>query len=177
MRHRRNRRSKSKSGRAISRHRPSRTRSRRIKSEPNLEEALRSLRAGKSQKRAAQVAGVPVRRFRAFLRNNKLANYKKGHWHFTDRRQRTVVAITRRGEKEIKVAGFNKASLVMQHRAAVRAFLNFPDNAHLELVKSFKDRSVTDTSGGAHLLETRPNVLFRYAASGPESYQVYKLPS
>ena len=146
-------------------------------SDAKLEQALRSLRETQNLSRSAKGAGVSPQRFRRFLRKKKLARRKGRRWRFTDRRRREVVAITTSGEMRITVAGFNKASLVMQHRAAVRAFLGFPDSGHLQVLKPFEGRSVIDTSGRTHFLETRPNVLLRYAASGPESYQVYKLPS
>jgi hypothetical protein len=145
----------------------------RISSTPELEQALRDLRSGQSQRLAAKNVGIPVGRFRRFLWDHHLAKFKGHRWRFTDRRQRTVRAITTSGEREITVAGFNKASLVMKHRAAVRSFWDLPIPA---LLKSFEGRSVTDTSGRTHYLETRPNVLFRLAASGGEPYEsVYAL--
>lgn len=154
-----------------------RSRHRATPSTPELEKALRFLRAGNSQKLAAKSAGVSVKRFRDFIRDNRLAKFRKRRWVFSDRRRRQVAAITTRGEKQITVAGFNKASLVMQHRAAVRAFLNLPIPARVSVLKPFEGRSVSDTSGRVHFLETRPNFLLRYASSGPELYQVYKPPT
>jgi hypothetical protein len=132
------------------------------------------MRSGSSQKEAAAHARVPVKTFRHFLRSNRLAKYKGGgRWQFTDRRPRAVVAITTRGDKEITVRGYNKASLVMQHREAVRRFRDTNDLSHLT---PFEGRTVTDKSGRNHALETRPNVLLRRAATGGEPYeQVYKL--
>jgi hypothetical protein len=115
-----------------------------------------------------------VKRFRDFLHSNRLAKYKGGgRWQFTDRRPRVVVAITTRGDKELTVRGHNKASLVMEHREAVRQFRDTNDPSHLT---PFEGRTFTDKSGRKHALETRPNVLYRRAAAGGEPYeQVYKL--
>ena len=157
-------------GEHLVKHRPT-------KSDPKLEQALRSLRDTQNLTSSAKDAGVSTERFRRFLREKKLAGRKGRRWHFTDRRPRTVVAITTRGEMPITVAGFNKASLVMQHRAAARAFLEFQDDANLAALKPFKDRPVTDLSGRTHFLETRPNYLLRNADTGGEPYEVYKLPT
>ena len=99
-------------------------------SDAKLEQALRSLRETQNLTRSAKGAAVSPERFRRFLREKKLAKRKGRRWLFTDRRLRTVAAITTNGETKITVAGFNKASLVMQHHAAVRAFLNSPDPVH-----------------------------------------------
>jgi hypothetical protein len=148
-------------------------RSRPTQSDPKLEQALRSLREANNLTRSAKSAGVSSERFRRFLRENKLAKRKGQRWRLTDRRARTVLAITTLGKQEITVSGFNKSSLVMQHRAAVRAFLNTGDPAHL---KPFEGKAVTDKSGRAHHLETRPNTLHRLEATGNEPWEiVYKL--
>jgi hypothetical protein len=71
------------------------------------------------------------------------------------------------------VVGFDAASLVMRHRAAVKHFVESNDASHLE---PFIGVSVRDTSGRRHLLETRPNVLYRLASAGGEGFeQVYRL--
>jgi hypothetical protein len=138
-----------------------------------FEAALRALRVFKNQKRAAQSAGISPKRFRQFIREKRLAHFRKGKWRFTDRRTRSVRAITTRGEKELKVRGFDAASTVMYHRAAVKNFLADPD---LSLLKPFEGASVTDTDGRTYELETRPNVLYRLSAAGTESYEeIYRL--
>lgn len=143
------------------------------KSDSNLEEALRHLHSGLSQRRAAQLSGVSVSRFRRFLRSNRLAHYRAGRWRFTDRRPRTVLAITTHGQKEITVAGFDRASLVMQHRAAFQQFINSNDPSGLQ---PFQGRAVTDTSGREHKLETGPNALYRIASAGGEDFAfIYRL--
>jgi hypothetical protein len=138
-----------------------------------FEDALRALRLFNNQKLAAQSGGVSPRAFRRFLRENRLAHFRKGRWRFTDRRQRKVRAITTRGDKDLKVKGFNPASAVMRHRAAVREFLNTNDPSLLE---RFKNWPIVDAEGRTHHLETRPNVLYRLSAAGSESYEeIYRL--
>jgi hypothetical protein len=138
-----------------------------------LEEALKSLRATGNQAKAAKEAGVSPERFRRFLRENNLAHREGRSWRLTDDRPRDVVAITTRGEQRIKIAGFEAASLVMSHRAAVIRFRDTNEAADLE---PFVGVSVTDTRGRKHTLETHPNALYRLAAAGSEGFEiVYRL--
>ena len=79
---------------------PSRTKRNRsfktvkIPSDDRLEVAFGFLREGRTQKRAAEIAGISVRRFRNFLRSDKLAEFNRGHWRITDRRVREVVLMS-----------------------------------------------------------------------------------
>jgi hypothetical protein len=166
---------KSQRGRKVARpfHSKKRTVHRAEGSSPELEKALRFLRAGNSQRLAAKSAGVSVKRFRQFLRKNRLAVFRGRKWHFTDKRRRRVTAITTRGEKELVVRGFEPASWAMSHRNAVRQFVETPDAS---LLKPFEGVSITDIRGQKYTLETRPNFLYRLAATGGEPYeQVYRL--
>jgi hypothetical protein len=147
--------------------------SKKTKSDPKLEQALRQLRASNNQSKAAKSAGISPERFRRFLRSNKLAKRKGRRWLITDNRERQVIVISDRREISITVRGFKRASLAMSHRAAVRAFVDTNDPSHL---KPFEGESVTDTAGHVHPLETDPNVLYRLAAAGSEGFeQIYRL--
>jgi len=88
-------------------------------------------------------------------------------------RPREVLAISDGQRRFITVAGFEAASEVMQHRAAVRTFLDTNNISHLQ---PWEGWVVADTSGQVHQLETRPNVLYRLAAAGSEGFEnVYRL--
>jgi hypothetical protein len=139
-----------------------------------FEQALRALRVLKNQKQAAQSAGISPKRFRTFLKEKRLARFRKGRWHFTDLRPRQILVITRKGEKHLTVKGFNRASLAMSHRAAVKQFLEEPDPAAL---KYFEGKWIKDAGGQKHFLETRPNVLYRLAHAGSEPHEIYRLPT
>ena len=156
-------------------HGPARDPSRRSSahSDAKLEAALRILRETNNQASAAKNAGVAPERFRRFLREQSLAHREGRRWTFTDQRPRLVLAITNGRERSITVAGFDAASLVMQHRAAVKDFLEFNEISHLE---PFVGVSIRDISGKHHLLETRPNVLYRLANAGGEAFEtIYRL--
>jgi hypothetical protein len=142
-------------------------------SDERLETALKYLREGRSQKRAAEIGMVSVKRFRRFLRGNKLAKFKNGRWLITDRRVREVALVSGASEKVVKVRGFGPASLAMRHRAAVTAFL---DSNDATLLSPFEGQTVTDIAKRKHLLETRPNELYRYANAGSDAeMKIYRL--
>ena len=137
------------------------------------EKALKALRVLKNQRIAAESNGLSPRQFRKFLREKRLAIFRKGKWQFTDRRIREIVAITTEGERKFKARGFNASSWAMSHRAAVKKFLSDPDPT---LLKPFEGKSIKDILGREHHLETRPNVLHRLLAAGTESYEeIYRL--
>ena len=142
-------------------------------SDPNLEKALRYLRAGNSQRLAAKSAGVSVQRFRQFIRKHKLARFKGRRWHFTDKRRRQIVAITTAGERKLVVRGFEPASWAMSHRNAVR---QFADTNDVSLLAPFINYSFKDIHGRTYVLETRPNALYRQLSAGGGHYeQIYRL--
>jgi hypothetical protein len=138
-----------------------------------LELAFGLLREGSSQRRAAQTAGISPGRLGLFVRNNKLAKFRNGRWYITDRRVRELIVLTEGEQRLISVRGFRTASLAMRHRAAVHQFLETNDAA---LLGPFKNVSVADTSKQKHLLETRPNVLYRLANAGNDAdMKIYRL--
>jgi hypothetical protein len=143
-----------------------------VKSDERLERALRELRRTNNQATAAKEAGVSAERFRRFLREQKLAERKGRVWEITDTRPRTMTALTTRGELELKLPGFEEASLVGRHRAAVKTFRDTNDISHL---RPFEGRTFKDTSGRTHILETRPNVIRRHDASGETFEQIYRI--
>src|SRR5258706_7812798 len=59
-----------------------------------FELALRGLRLFNNQRLAARSGGISTKRLRQFLREKRLAHFRKGRWRFTDRRRRSVLAIT-----------------------------------------------------------------------------------
>lgn len=163
----------SNSKRSISTKRKRSRKPARIATDDRFEIAYGFLREGRSQRRSAQIAGISVNRFRRFLRSNRLAKFKNGHWLITDRRQREITVISQGREYLIKVRGFRPASLAMRHRAAFQSFLNSNDAA---LLKPFEGLAVTDTAKQKHVLETRPNVLLRLANAGSDAdMKIYRL--
>jgi hypothetical protein len=143
-----------------------------VKSDERLERALRELRRRNNQVSAAKEAGVSPERFRRFLREHKLAERKGRVWEITDTRPRDMTALTTRGTVDLKLPDYEAASLVGQHNAAVRIFLDTNDVSHL---RPFEGRTVKDMSGQTYVLETRPNVIRRRDASGETFEQIYRI--
>ena len=145
----------------------------KLPSDDRFETALKYLREGRSQKRAAEIGMVSVSRFRRFIREHKLAKRKGRLWVITDRRTREIQIISQHGVEHIRVRGFGGASLAMRHRAAVQKFLDTND---ISLLAPFEGGAVNDISRQKHMLETRPNVLYRIANAGSDAdMKIYRL--
>jgi hypothetical protein len=143
-----------------------------LQSDELLERALRELRRANNQTNAAKEAGVSPERFRRFLREQNLAERKGRTWQITDTRPRAMTAMTTRGALDLTLPDFETASLVGQHNAAVKTFLDTNDISDL---RPFEGRTVKDTSGRTYVLETRPNVIRRVDASGETFEQIYRI--
>jgi hypothetical protein len=142
------------------------------KTDPRLERALRELRRTNNQLAAAKEAGVSPERFRRFLREQKLAERKGRVWEIIDKRPRDMTALTTRGAVDLKLPDYEAASLVGQHNAAVKTFLDDNDISHL---RPFEGSTLKDTFGRTYVLETRPNVIRRLEASGETFEQIYRI--
>jgi hypothetical protein len=138
-----------------------------------FETALKYLREGRSQKRAAEIGMISVTRFRYFLRRNKLARFKGGRWQITDRRIREIKIISEGQMLLTKVRGFAPASLAMRHRAAFNHFL---DSNDASVLTPFDGATIKDITKQKYVLETRPNVLLRLANTGGDAeMKIYRL--
>ena len=138
-----------------------------------LEYGLRKLRSTGSLSAAAKEAHVSAERLRRVIRELNLAKREGRKWVHSDSRIRLIEAVTTEGVLPLKVAGFEAASLVGKHDAAVKAFLDTQD---ISLLDPFRGVSVKDTAGRRHFFETNPNALYRLAASGSEVFeQIYKI--
>ncbi|HEY1604497.1 MAG TPA: hypothetical protein VGF77_02755 [Allosphingosinicella sp.] len=144
-----------------------------VKTDARLEEALKALRRTGKQGAAAKEAGVSPERLRRFLRENALAERRGRTWRITDRRLRQMRVLSEGQSKMLTIKGFDQASLIGSHLAAVHRFLETNDIAELE---PFVGRSIKDAAGQPHDLEIDPNSLYRLAAAGSEGFeQVYRL--
>lgn len=138
-----------------------------------FERALREFRKIPNLADAAREAGIGKERFRRWLRNNELARYERRKWRIEDDRLRQISTITTRGVRQLKIWGFDDASVIGQHYAAVGQFVRTNDRS---LLDPFIGVTVKDASRRIHLLETNPNALHRLANSGTEVFEmVYRL--
>ncbi|MBB3956262.1 hypothetical protein [Novosphingobium sediminicola] len=144
-----------------------------VKSDDRLEAALKLLRQSGNQSRAAKEAGVSAERFRRFLKDNALAEWRGRFWQITDQRHREMLVVSRGEVQRRDLRDFDQSSLNGEHLNAVKRFLNSNDAG---LLAPFEGKSVIDAKGEAHPLETDPNTLHRLANAGSEVFeQVYRL--
>jgi hypothetical protein len=135
--------------------------------------ALRSFRTTNSVSAAAREAHVSRERFRRFLGAEHVASREGRAWTITDNLVRELDIISQGHRQVVRVRGFDAASTVEKHNAAVRKFIRHRDPAFLA---PFADAVITDTAGRNHTLETRPNILLRLASSGGDGFEaVYRI--
>ncbi|WP_336490664.1 hypothetical protein [Methylobacterium nigriterrae] len=134
-----------------------------------LQAALRHFLKHGKLAAAAQAAGVSAERLRRSVYEQKLAERQAGRL----RRVVREALVTSRGRQRWIKAGFEAASRIGSHNAAVGQFLQTNDAS---LLAPFEGEIVIDLSGKRHPLETDPNTLYRLAAAGSEGFeQVYRL--
>lgn len=139
-----------------------------------LETGLKALRDGDTLADAARSARVSPERLRAYVVQTGVVEKRGRRWTVVqDDRRRDLLLYTAGQALTITVPDYVAAAAVGRFMAAVGAFLSSNDPANLA---PFVGESVTDITGAHHLFETRPNVLYRLAASGGASFeQVYRI--
>ncbi len=136
-----------------------------------LERALRLMRKYGTQGDAAREVGVSPERFRRFLRENGLASRKGREWTFTDNRLREMASFTDGRAVQLKLRGFDPASLNGAYLEAVERFLATNDYSFIE---PFVGKSVRDAKGKSHIFETDPNQLYRLTSGEEPFEQIYR---
>lgn len=148
-------------------------RQRPVKDIERLEAALKTMRETGSQAAAAKAHKLAPERLRQFIRENALAERRGRAWHFTDLRPREMQVFSKGELRQVKLAGFDQASLNGRHLAAVRKLLDTNDP---QFLLSFEGQAVVDHRGKMHLLETDPNALYRLTLSDDEPFhEIYRL--
>ena len=138
-----------------------------------LQVALKELRRGRGLTVTARSIGVSPERLRHQVSSANLAKKRKGRWVTREDLPRRMLMYSRGQALVITVGDFREASQVGLFMSGVGRFLTSNDTAHLD---PFAGRSVTDATGRHHPFETRPNVLYRLASSGTETFeQIYRI--
>jgi hypothetical protein len=135
------------------------------RSEP-LEDALRLMRKGVSQKEAAKQAGVSAETLRRFQKANTTSRREGRRWVIVDTRPVSVVMATRGKMRSVTVS-HDAASDVSRHWIAINLFLETNDASHLA---AFVGKGLPDSKGAFHPFETRPNVLRKLDSVGELSF-------
>jgi hypothetical protein len=144
------------------------------KPDRRLLEGLKALRETRNLGDAARRAGVAPERLRHFVRGldfveKRGARYVVGEdlWH------RRVIFYANGRKVDTVVQGYEPARLAGLYWEAVGEFLRTNEPAYLA---PFEGVQVKDANGDAYTFETRPNVLYRLANEGLNSFeQVYRI--
>jgi hypothetical protein len=124
------------------------------RSEP-LENALKLMKQGVSQREAAKQVGVSPETLRRFQKLNTTSHREGRRWLISDTRPVSVVMATR-GKMRTVTVSHDASSDISRHWIAINLFLDSNDASHLA---TFAGKGLRDSKGGFHPFETRPNVL------------------
>jgi hypothetical protein len=139
-----------------------------------LEAGVAALRKKKSLKAAARDVKVSPERLRRYLKDLDFVEKRRGRWVVgTDPRLRAVLIYSDGKKQRIVVQGYEPAALTGSYWNAVSEFLRTNDPVHLA---PFVGIQIRDANGKPYMLETRPNVLYRLASEGLDSFeQMYRI--
>jgi hypothetical protein len=135
------------------------------RSEP-LEDALKLMKKGVSQKEAAKQAGVSAETLRRFQKANTTSHREGRHWLISDMRPVSVVMATRGKMRSVTVS-HDAASDISRHWIAINHFLETNSPTHLA---TFVGKGLRDAIGAFHPFETRSNVLRKLDSAGEMSF-------
>ncbi len=131
-----------------------------------LENALKLMKQGVSQREAAKQVGVSPETLRRFQKLNTTSRQEGRRWIITDARPVTVLMATRGKMRDVTVP-HDASSAISRHWIAINLFLETNDPSHLA---AFVGKGLRDGSGAFHPFETRPNVLRKLDSVGELSF-------
>ena len=144
-------------------------------STPELEAALKLLRAGQPLRHAARSVGVPEERFRKFVKLRRLASRSGRAWEVHDLRPRRVLTLTRGAERTLTVRDYPEAVKAGRLWAAAGQFVRTNQIDHLT---EFVGDGLIDTKGKFHPFETDPNTIHRLASAREQAFhEIYEIQS
>lgn len=138
-----------------------------------LQRALRILRQEKSLSAAAKAARVSPERLKHFAASKGAIQRQKRRWIVSPDLPRRMLLYSRGRAWIVTVRDYASASIIGRYMHGLRRFLESNDPVYLA---PFVGASVTDINGKRHPFEIDPNVLYRLASAGGESFeQVYRV--
>ena len=142
--------------------------------DPRLEEGLKQMRDGANLTHSAKSIGVSRERLRAYLHQTGIVRRKRHQWLFRkDKRKREMLVYSQGQAIHIIVSDYKTAVTIGRYFSEVGQFLNSNDPSHLQ---PFIGETVRDVNGKCYVLEIRPNVLYRLADGGSQTFeQVYRI--
>src|SRR5262249_33250811 len=146
-----------------------------FKFDRKLEEGLKAMRGGKSLSQAAKSIHISPERLRSYVEQAGVAEKKSGRWQIVRESRQWTLLIYSKGKSQKVTVNYTESKKVGAYMSAVGNFLSSNDLSKLE---PFVGEYVTDLKGKRHLLETRPNVLYRLNATQTETFEeVYDIAS
>jgi CBS domain-containing protein len=135
-----------------------------------LEHALKMMRKGATQAKAAKVAGVTVERLRIHRERHTTSRRVGRLWDIFDSRPASFWIATNGSVQRVTLAN-DDGGLIGDYWNGVDRFFDTTDP---EVLDPFVGRGVRDFNGRLWLFETRPNVLLKMKAAGDLSFtQIY----
>jgi hypothetical protein len=139
-----------------------------FKFDRQLEEGLKTMRGGKSLSKAAKSIHVAPERLRNYIEQAGVAEKKSGRWRIGDDSRKFDVLIHSKGKTVKIIVRYKESQKAGAYMSAVGNFLTSNDPSKLE---PFVGEYLIDLKGKKHLLETRPNVLYRLTAAQNETFE------
>jgi hypothetical protein len=131
-----------------------------------LENALKLMKQGVSQREAAKLVGVSPETLRRFQKLNTTSQRKGRRWVILDTRPVSVVMATR-GKMRTVTVSHDASSDISRHWIAINLFLETNDASNLA---AFVGNGLRDSNGAFHPFETRPNILRKLDSVGELSF-------
>jgi hypothetical protein len=131
-----------------------------------LENALKLMKQGVSQREAAKQVGVSPEKLRRFQKLNTASRLAGRRWIIVDTRPVSVVMATRGKMRDVTVP-HDASTDISRHWIAINLFLETNDPSHLA---AFVGKGLRDSAGAFHPFETRPNVLRKLDSVGELSF-------
>jgi hypothetical protein len=135
------------------------------RSEP-LEDALKLMKKGVSQKEAAKQSGASAETLRRFQKANTTSEREGRRCAILDTRPVSVVMATRGKMRPVTVS-HDASSNISRHWIAINLFRETNDASHLA---AFVGKGLRDSSDAFHPFETRPNILRKLDSVGELSF-------
>jgi hypothetical protein len=134
------------------------------------ERALKLMRHGASQAKAAKVVGIPVERLRLYRELHTTSQRRGREWIIFDSRPQPFWLATG-GKLRSVVLPNDEGTAVSRYWSAVNDFLDTNDTAYLA---PFRGEGVRDVNGRTWFFETGPNTLRRLESADELGFaQIY----
>ena len=149
------------------------TKAKLVKVDRRLEDAVASLRKGRSLTASAKHAHVSPERLRRHVSSLRFVSQKHSRWVVgADTRRRRMLLYSRGRDVEVTVRAA-EAVKIGRFMGAVSRFLETNDAS---VLTPFVGQSIVDIKGKRHPFETDPNTLYRLAETGGGTFEdVYRI--